>query len=38
LQLGSRDQNLVDGVVKVCVGIHQSVEAKSKKFFEELRR
>lgn len=36
-EIGDRP-GLLKGVVDACVSIHQSVEAKSRKYFEELRR
>lgn len=44
LQRASFDQRVVvassmlQGVVDCCVAIHQSVERKSKKYYDELRR
>ncbi len=29
---------MLSGVVDCCVGVHQSVERQSKKFYDELRR
>lgn len=40
VELGSDDDagELLSGVVDCCVGIHQSVERASRKFYSELRR
>jgi dynein heavy chain len=41
LELGDTDAGgpkMLDGVLAACVHIHQSVEAKSKRYYEELRR
>jgi hypothetical protein len=32
------DARMLEGVLAACVHIHQSVEAKSKRYYEELRR
>ena len=38
VELGEGENNLLEGVVNACVYIHQSVEHKSKKYLDELRR
>jgi hypothetical protein len=35
---GDAGSSLIDGVLAACVHIHQSVEAKSKQYYQELRR
>jgi dynein heavy chain len=35
---GDAGGSLIDGVLAACVHIHQSVEAKSKQYYQELRR
>jgi dynein heavy chain len=36
--VGVEHGSLIDGVLAACVHIHQSVEAKSKQYYQELRR
>ncbi|KAG2485619.1 hypothetical protein HYH03_015682 [Edaphochlamys debaryana] len=38
LDFGEESDTLMHGVVRCCVGVHQSVERRSKKFYDELRR
>jgi dynein heavy chain len=37
-EAAARDAVLMEGVLAACVHIHQSVEAKSRSYYEELRR
>ncbi|KAG2439747.1 hypothetical protein HYH02_010624 [Chlamydomonas schloesseri] len=38
VDFGDESGAIIAGVVDCCVGVHQSVERKSKKFYDELRR
>ncbi|GLI62391.1 hypothetical protein VaNZ11_005010 [Volvox africanus] len=38
IDFGDNSARIMRGVVGCCVGMHQSVEKKSKKFYDELRR
>ncbi|KXZ54227.1 hypothetical protein GPECTOR_5g319 [Gonium pectorale] len=38
VDFGDDSGKIMRGVVNCCVGVHQSVERKSKKFYDELRR